>query len=257
MGWERRKDGGEEGRPPRQCFFWRNFPHTVRFTSFHPRRFFYRPQKVGTTETIKSCGRGKHKRSPRNSAELAVFGGNIRALGGEPTVDDVESEMLAMPHLENDRRRETRKMKRELRDARQAESAAEAIGRIPGPDEAIHLVVCGKFSLWDSVPAVLTFARPATIANLHIATLGFSKNNIAALCVLLDSGWIREVSLLCSHYFQGTSTSIYDFAAAELATRRRTFQQRAKPRQDSRHETFRRSHGHRGEQRKSSELQEH
>ena len=155
-------------------------------------------------------------------ANIRVFGGGIKTLDGSPTVDDVESEMTVMPHLDNDRRIEVQGTSRSARDARQVGCAAQAINRIPNPTEAFHVVVSGKFSLWDVVPTILSFAQPATIENLHIATLGFSKTNIAELCELIDTRRVERASLLCSHYFKGTSTTIYDFAAAAFATRPHT-----------------------------------
>ena len=49
--------------------------------------------------------------------------------------------------------------------------------------------------------------------------MGFSKDNIAELVALLDAGQIGRVSLICSHYFKGTSNGIWELAQAELAQR--------------------------------------
>lgn len=134
------------------------------------------------------------------------------------TVRSVERELLKRPHLPADRRFVRRDVKADFRDARQAQSAADAIGQLPGETESVHLVISGRFALWDMVPAALQLAG-ARIEDLDIATLGFSRRNIAKLCALLDDGRIGHAKLLCSHYFAGTSPTIYDFAAEELGKR--------------------------------------
>lgn len=96
--------------------------------------------------------------------------------------------------------------------------AAEAIDHIPWADEAIHLAVSGRFALWHIVPAVLKLSG-MRIDELIIATLGFSKRNISALCEMLDAGQIGSVHLLASHYFKGTSNDIYSHAETLFAER--------------------------------------
>ena len=135
-----------------------------------------------------------------------------------PSVAGIESELRRLPHLAGDRRQVSRTVRRDVRDARQAKTAAEAIGKLPTPDEALHLVVSGRFALWHMVPAVLELAAQP-IAELRIATLGFSRKNVEALCRLIDEGQIRRAWLLCSHYFKGTSAQVYEFAADELGKR--------------------------------------
>lgn len=128
-----------------------------------------------------------------------------------------EREMMTRPHIAADRRAGLRHQA-DVRDARQAKTAAEAIGELPGPGEAVHIVISGRYSLWDCVPAVLD-AGTRTIERLHVATLGFSRRNVEAMGRFLDSGMIRSLRLLCSHYFKGTSPHLYEFAAVELAKR--------------------------------------
>jgi hypothetical protein len=131
---------------------------------------------------------------------------------------NVEQELLSRPHLDGDRRFVRRNHKANLRDARQAKTAAEAIGQLPAPDESVHLVISGRFALWDMVPGLLKMTA-ATIDALHLVTLGFSKRNVSALCDLVDVGAIGKAWLLCSHYFSKTSAPTYDFAAEQLAKR--------------------------------------
>jgi hypothetical protein len=133
-------------------------------------------------------------------------------------VGRIEAQMRAKPHLADDRRQETAGTRRAYRDARQAQTCAEAIGRLPGPDEAAHLIVSGRFALYHVIPAALKLAH-VPIRNLTIATLGFSRDNIDGLCDLIDTARVGALWLLASHYFAGTSAPIYQHAAEQLARR--------------------------------------
>jgi hypothetical protein len=134
------------------------------------------------------------------------------------TVASVEAEMKRLPHLASDRRKVTRSIRRDCRDARKAKDAAEAIGRIPTADEAIHLVISGRYALADMIPATLELAG-VNIAELRICTLGFSRKNIEMIAAMVDAGQVGKVKLLCSHYFKSTTSDLYDLAASEFAAR--------------------------------------
>jgi hypothetical protein len=135
-----------------------------------------------------------------------------------PTVASVERELQRLPHLTADRSHPARRTRRSFRDARALQTAQEAIGSLPGPDEATHLIVSGRFALWRLVPAALALAD-CSIDELLIGTLGFSRANIDGLCALLDSGRVKTLHLLASHYFKGTSGPTYQHAADLLASR--------------------------------------
>lgn len=144
----------------------------------------------------------------------------------ESEIDEalIEAELSTLPHLSTDQRFEEPLTVERLFRTQTAETAAETLGCIPGPNQAIHLVVNGRFALWDFVTATLKLAGEGiTINQLHLVTLGFSRKNIAELCVMLDANKIRSVWLLCSHYFKGTSGGIYEYAEAELAARHQRF----------------------------------
>jgi hypothetical protein len=131
--------------------------------------------------------------------------------------DELEREMARMPHLSEDRKLELRGLVRTYEDCRQVDRAADTLKHLPGPDESHHIIVSGKFALWDVVPAAIRIAGP--LDSLHIATLGLSNSNAAELCNYLDAGKIRRASLLCSHYFKGTSRPIFEYVAHELSQR--------------------------------------
>jgi hypothetical protein len=135
--------------------------------------------------------------------------------------NEVESGRL--PHIHGDIRHQSRAHAHFVRDQRRVKTAVELIGQFPEPDEAIHTICSGRFALWDVIPAVLEIVRPATITALHIATLGFSKANVVAMSELLDAGSIGRISLLCSHYFKGTSNGIFEQAQEALTKRGQRF----------------------------------
>jgi len=122
-----------------------------------------------------------------------------------------EAESGRLPHLAGDLRHIRKNRKIEAREAVQARTAVEALGTIPGPDEAFHLVISGIFALFDFLPAVLQLAE-TPVTEVVIATLGYSRRNVTAMGQLVDAGQIGHVRLLFSHYFLGTSTSICEYA---------------------------------------------
>lgn len=137
-----------------------------------------------------------------------------KVLGG---VALAEREMMDRPHLAGDRRT-VQEHKADVRDSRQAKSAREALGELPGTGEAVHVLISGRFSLWDTVPAILETV-PGAVEWLHVATLGFSRRNVEGMAALLDAGRVKRLRLLASHYFKGTSPHIYQHCANVLGER--------------------------------------
>ena len=145
------------------------------------------------------------------------------SIGGTPDIFTIEAELAELPHLAGDERHETNDIDRDYRLALQVRDARDAIQRLPGPQQAIHLAISGKFALFDVIPATLDLAGGATIASVHIATLGFSKSNVSRMTELFDAGKLLKITLLCSHYFSGTSPEIHAFAAEEIGKRNQSF----------------------------------
>ncbi len=86
----------------------------------------------------------------------------------------------------------------------QRENAARLIEAIPQAGEVLHVICNGNFAAWDMIPAIrkLTGQR---ITRLDVATLGFSKSNVAQMRAMLDAGQIGELWLIYSCYFRSTS----------------------------------------------------
>ena len=134
-----------------------------------------------------------------------------------PDVEEIERQLESLPHLTDDRKL-MRSIENRFKEARQAKTASELLNPMPGPREALHAIISGRFALWDFVPAAC-IAASCSIECLHLATLGFSRSNIEKLCRMVDDGQIHRTRLLASHYFKGTSKGIYEFAVEELAKR--------------------------------------
>src|SRR5207248_2150120 len=121
------------------------------------------------------------------------------AAPGAPSIAEAERVMDLQAGLAGDLKLVRRGLRRSSRDLRQLGAAEKHLERLPEVDESFHLVNAGLYALWQIVPAVLALASPATIATLHVCTLGFSKDNTEALFTLIDEGRIGHVVLLCSH----------------------------------------------------------
>lgn len=139
----------------------------------------------------------------------------------EMDVGRIEAELAELPHLTGDRSYQEPLTIERIYRSEGARNAIESLSEIPNPTTAIHTIISGRFALWDYVPAVIQLG--GTIESLYLATLGFSRKNMAELSAMLDAGQIGSVSLICSHYFKGTSNGIYEFAAEQLSARGQRF----------------------------------
>ena len=108
--------------------------------------------------------------------------------------------------------------RRLLRDFRLDPEAFRHLKRLPRPGQSLHGVISGRYALFDLVPALIE-RTGEPIANLHLVTLGFSKQNGADLCAMIDARQVRRAALVCSYYFQKTSAQIYDAVIPELLKR--------------------------------------
>lgn len=88
------------------------------------------------------------------------------------------------------------------------EKAAELIGHLPARGETLHVIISGECSPFDLVTAAVEIAGQP-IDQLVIATLGFSKDNVAGLSDLVDAGQVRHVVVICANYFKSMDKEIY------------------------------------------------
>jgi hypothetical protein len=66
---------------------------------------------------------------------------------------------------------------------------------------------------------MLSLKRPATIAELYLATLSYSRDNLNALVELLDQGQIAAATLITSVYDRANDPDRFAHAQAELTGR--------------------------------------
>lgn len=88
-------------------------------------------------------------------------------------------------------------------------TASQQIEKLPTAGEHLMLLMTGNFHGWDFVGAVLDLAQPATIDHLHIATLGFNRQQAGHLADLLDRGTVGAVTMLVSEMFRDKNKAEY------------------------------------------------
>lgn len=97
-------------------------------------------------------------------------------------------------------------------------SATKQIRELPAPGWSVHCIMGGQYHGFDIIPAIQRFAGEP-VRMLTIATLSFSKRNLANLAFMLDTGLVQAVELLTSDYFAKADADIYAAARAELEGR--------------------------------------
>jgi hypothetical protein len=105
------------------------------------------------------------------------------------------------------------------RDSAQLAAAKDVLTAIPGPNQAIHTLTTGRrFSVGAALYALADKLRP--VDKLDIATLSYSKRNVAQLLDLLDSGTVRNMTLLVSKFFAQHFRELLDYTREEFQARR-------------------------------------
>jgi len=107
--------------------------------------------------------------------------------------------------------------KAERRYQRAAKVAAELLPELPQPGEAVHCLMLGTFDLCQVVTA--TVRRLPNCRHLRIATLCYSKRNVAELCSLLEGrkGDLLALTLLVRVFFREHNKELHGHAVGELA----------------------------------------
>ena len=110
--------------------------------------------------------------------------------------------------------------KASLRRRAQLKAAADVLPHLPGPGESMHALLTGTFDFLLLLTVVIQ-SRPARCETLRLATLAFSRRNVAELCRLLDSRLVHRLILLCSDFMARSNAEIYQGAVAELVEARK------------------------------------
>ncbi len=97
--------------------------------------------------------------------------------------------------------------------------AAQIVPHLPGPGEALHAIMTGRFDLTALLMVILDKSA-VPCERLRMATLAYSKRNVYEIAGLLDSGRVKAATLLCSSFFQRQSREEFLFGRRELAQAR-------------------------------------
>lgn len=95
-----------------------------------------------------------------------------------------------------------------------ARSAAELLPDLPAPGDAVHALMLGTFDLAQVVADVAR--RLPALRHLRIATLCYSKRNVAELAGLLDARPGTALTLLVSVFHKEHNREPHEWAVAEL-----------------------------------------
>lgn len=98
------------------------------------------------------------------------------------------------------------------------EQATRQIQTLPEPGWSVHCIMGGQYHGFDIIPTIYRLAGEP-IERLTIATLSFSKRNLANLAFMLDEKMVKAVELLTSDYFAKADPEIYTAALSELEQR--------------------------------------
>ena len=118
----------------------------------------------------------------------------------------------AKQHLDAPNPRKTTKADR--RYQRAAKTAAELVPELPQPGEAVHALMLGTFDLCQVITA--TAKLLPDLSHLRIATLCYSKRNVAELCSLLETRTGLALTLLVSVFFREHNKALHEYAVGEL-----------------------------------------
>jgi hypothetical protein len=108
-------------------------------------------------------------------------------------------------------------------DARKVGIAAETLRRLPAAGEYVH-VVCGQeFSGFDLIPAMLQLSGAQNIRRLYLTTLGFSRDNLAQLELLLRAKQLDapNLKILCGDFFRRADAGLWDIGSTTASPLRK------------------------------------
>jgi hypothetical protein len=105
---------------------------------------------------------------------------------------------LPAPHAERAKARRAARLAR----------AADALAVLPGPGEAVHALLTGRFDLMHLLVALID--RLGTVDAMRIATLCYNARNLAEMTALLDSGRVKSLTLLCSDFFRQHNKALWE-----------------------------------------------
>ena len=102
------------------------------------------------------------------------------------------------------------------RRAMMFKEAKELLSALPGPGEAVHAIMTGRYDLMLLLVALLDL-HPTPCRRLRIATLCFNRRNAVEMLGLLESGKIGGLTLLASSFFKANNKELFESFRDDLA----------------------------------------
>ena len=106
-------------------------------------------------------------------------------------------------------------------DARKVGSAAKCIAALPIEGESVHMIVGQMFAGFDLLPAMLALSGAQAYGRLVLTTLGFNRDNLAQLALMLDLKQIdpRTLTVLCGDFFRRADAGLWDIGKLQASER--------------------------------------
>jgi hypothetical protein len=122
--------------------------------------------------------------------------------------DDDEGQDLPGPKL----------LKLKARRAAGIREAAETLAHLPGPGESLHALCTSRLDLADIIGHLLE--RVGRCTRLSIGTLGYNARNLRTMLSWLDTGAVKELTLLASLFFRSHNAQLWQHTLEEFRARK-------------------------------------
>ena len=99
-------------------------------------------------------------------------------------------------------------------DATRANVIKGVLPRLPGKSKSIHVLVSQAFAGFDLVPHFLRLSGEKSFDSLYLTTLGFSRENLAALGEMVGASIPPAcLKILCGDFFRRSDSGLWDIGA--------------------------------------------
>lgn len=96
--------------------------------------------------------------------------------------------------------------------------AREVLPCLPQPGESLHGLMTGRYDLMHLLVVILE-NKPVAVECLRLTTLSYNGRNLAEMLRLLESGKVRQLSLICSKFFAEHDKDLYEETLQEFRKR--------------------------------------
>jgi hypothetical protein len=103
------------------------------------------------------------------------------------------------------------------RRAAMLHQADQVLAHLPGPGEALHGVITGRYDLMHLLVCILN--RMGAARSARLATLSYNSRNVAEMIALLDGPQPPRLTLLCSAFFRDHNRELWEHTLDEFRQR--------------------------------------